>query len=142
MNWGDQRVLDVFWDLVHPEPNSGCWLWTGLLHVAGYGRYRKSSADLLVHRVMYEAVNGPHADGLEIDHLCRTRSCCNPQHLEAVTHAENVRRGTAWTWRLARTHGSCGHPLDLIYNGYRRCSICNTASKRKYKEKMKKLRSK
>src|SRR5215216_211996 len=99
MNWGDQRVSDVFWDLVHPEPNSGCWLWTGVLHVAGYGRYRKSPA-------------------------------------------ENVRRGTAWTWRLARTHGSCGHPLDLIYNGYRRCSICNTASKRKYKEKMKKLRSK
>lgn len=33
--------------------------------------------------------------GLELDHLCRQRDCVNPQHLEAVTHSENTRRGAA-----------------------------------------------
>jgi len=31
--------------------------------------------------------------GLELDHLCRVSHCVRPEHLEAVTHAENVRRG-------------------------------------------------
>lgn len=29
---------------------------------------------------------------MEIDHLCRNPGCCNPDHLELVTHAENNRR--------------------------------------------------
>lgn len=32
-------------------------------------------------------------EGLELDHLCRVRCCCNPSHLEPVTRAENIRRG-------------------------------------------------
>jgi len=42
---------------------------------------------------MYEYFKGPVPDGLELDHLCRVRSCCNPDHLEPVTHKENIRRG-------------------------------------------------
>ena len=32
-------------------------------------------------------------EGLVIDHKCRNRLCCNPDHLEAVTQAVNVQRG-------------------------------------------------
>ena len=46
------------------------------------------------HRVRYEATHGPLAVGLVPDHLCRHRPCCNPEHMEAVTIAENNRRGT------------------------------------------------
>jgi hypothetical protein len=28
-NWGDERLPQRFWDKTIPEPNSGCWLWTG-----------------------------------------------------------------------------------------------------------------
>lgn len=28
-----------------------------------------------------------------LDHLCRQPACCNPDHLEAVSQAENCRRG-------------------------------------------------
>lgn len=30
---------------------------------------------------------------MELDHLCRNRICVNPDHLELVTHAQNLRRG-------------------------------------------------
>lgn len=42
---------------------------------------------------MYEMMVGKIPEGFELDHLCRTRSCVRPDHLEPVTHAENMRRG-------------------------------------------------
>lgn len=56
--------------------------------IGGPGR-----AKYRAHRVRYEAVHGPLEDGLVPDHLCRHRPCCNPAHMEAVTIAENNRRG-------------------------------------------------
>ena len=52
-------------------------------------------------------VVGPIPDGCELDHLCRNRACCNPDHLEPVTHLENVRRGLKG---LSVTHCPVGHP--------------------------------
>ncbi len=49
----------------------------------------------LAHRVAYEEHSGPIPDGMQIDHLCGNRACVRPDHLEAVSHAENVRRGRA-----------------------------------------------
>jgi hypothetical protein len=43
--------------------------------------------------VYYEAQYGPVPSGMELDHLCRVKACVNPDHLEPVTHAENMRRG-------------------------------------------------
>lgn len=31
----------------------------------------------------------------ELDHLCRRPACCNPDHLEPVTHRTNMRRAYA-----------------------------------------------
>jgi hypothetical protein len=45
------------------------------------------------HRAVYEILVGDVADGLDMDHLCRTPACVNPAHLEPVTHAVNMRRG-------------------------------------------------
>ncbi len=92
-----------FDDSYVPEPNSGCWLWTGVCNPLGYGQiwirdisrlggWRKVSA----HRHAYERFVGPIADGLEIDHKCRVRCCVNPDHLQAITHLENIRRSTRW----------------------------------------------
>lgn len=52
-------MLDVIFARAIPEPNSGCWLWTGRLHSDGYGQIRRSPRILLAHRVAYEAKNGP-----------------------------------------------------------------------------------
>jgi hypothetical protein len=54
------------------------------------------------HRVRYEAIFGPLPEGLVPDHLCKHRPCCNPAHMEAVTAAENVRRGSVAKLDMAK----------------------------------------
>lgn len=78
----------------------GCWLWLGSKDPRGYGVcYRAPGRSTTVHRDAYEHLVGPIPEGLTLDHLCRTRACVNPAHLEPVTLLENVRRG--WASRRA-----------------------------------------
>jgi hypothetical protein len=103
----DARLPERFWSKVAVDP-SGCWLWTGYLttkHPNGYGRFKIGEKGTLAHRLTWETLAGPIPAGMEIDHLCRVRRCCNPAHLEPVTHQENVLRGRLTTW--ARGAGIC-----------------------------------
>lgn len=59
----------------------------------GYGRFSVNNQTYYVHRFAYELLVGPIPDGLTVDHLCRTRLCANPRHLEPVPQSENSRRG-------------------------------------------------
>jgi hypothetical protein len=70
---------------------TGCWLWTGWLDRDGYGRFRGRGA----HTFAYKHIHGPLPPDHEPDHICRARACVNPDHLEAVSHEVNVRRGLA-----------------------------------------------
>lgn len=69
-----------------------CWLWNGQ-RSCGYGKVVVKKRRVWAHRAMWEQVNGPIPPGLELDHLCRVPACVRPDHLEAVTHRENIRRG-------------------------------------------------
>jgi hypothetical protein len=74
----------------------GCWIFTGVLTSNGYGHIREGRKMRIAHVVTYEHKHGPVPDGLELDHFkCRKRACCHPDHVEPVTHLENVRRGRA-----------------------------------------------
>jgi len=66
-----------------------CWIWQRSFTRFGY----PSHQDGFAHRVYFERRFGPVASGLVLDHLCRVPACVNPEHLEAVTNAENCRRG-------------------------------------------------
>lgn len=74
------------------DPDTGCWLWTGYLTHDGYGVSASRRWGYLAHRANYRRHVGPIPAGFDVDHLCRVRRCVNPDHLEAVTHEENVRR--------------------------------------------------
>lgn len=84
-----------FWfSKVEPQ-ESACWLWTGAKNRNGYGTVRVKGRRLLMHRIMYQRWVGDIPKGLVLDHKCRNRLCCNPNHLEAVTVKENTARGNA-----------------------------------------------
>lgn len=74
---------------------SPCWEWIGRLNRNGYGRAWHKGREPVAHRAVYEEIVGPIARGLVLDHRCRVRHCCNPQHLEPVTVGTNTRRGQA-----------------------------------------------
>lgn len=123
-------LADRLWSKASTRNVGECWLWTGYKDRHGYGELRAQGGRQRAHRVAYELTNGPIAEGLVIDHLCRVRHCINPAHLEPVTNAENVRRGDAVKYRdeagrpigrpyqprgirmSDRTHCPQGHPYD------------------------------
>jgi hypothetical protein len=53
---------------------------------------KRGGPDQYAHRSVYVHLRGPIPPGMTIDHLCRNRSCVNPDHLEVVSLKENVRR--------------------------------------------------
>lgn len=70
----------------------GCWIWVGAYYPRGYGQFYDGKGGSSAHRWSYKQFKGEIPEGLELDHLCRTPCCVNPDHLEPVTHLENMRR--------------------------------------------------
>lgn len=111
------------------EPNTGCWLWLGYVDRAGYGQVRHEGRLTTAHRAVYEIVRGETA-AEDVDHRCRVRSCVNPDHLEPVSHRENMRRGSGFAGENARkTHCKRGHAFTPENTrphgrGNRACKLC------------------
>lgn len=86
----------IMWE-VSKDSQSGCWDWQG--RVSGKRSYPQISVggvQTMVHRITYEELVRPLEPGETIDHLCRNRMCVNPEHLEAVSLRDNVKRMHAY----------------------------------------------
>lgn len=124
-------VADRFWGKVYKTED--CWLWTGAINSRGYGHFAVAHQQIVAaHRFAYELVVGPIPDGLTLDHLCRTRQCVKPAHLEPVTNRVNILRGSSLSASRARTevcsHGHQFTPENTIHRkraqGGRSCREC------------------
>ncbi len=108
------------------RPDLGpCWTWRAA-HVNGYARVPHRGNSRLAHRVVYELLVGAVPAGLQLDHLCRNRGCVRPSHLEAVTNAENTRRGAKGRLVTRCVRGHAYDDVNTLWrpNGRRTCREC------------------
>jgi len=110
--------------------SDGCWLHHGERLWNGYTRVWIDRRHVLAHRAVYELLIGPIPKGMQLDHLCRERSCVNPDHLEVVTPQENALRGEGIGGINARkTHCPRDHPYTpentVGPEGNRQCRTCS-----------------
>ena len=130
-------AVERFQEKYSVNPDTGCWEWTACLHDGGYGLLNVGGRMVRAHRFSYELHVGPIPDGLVLDHLCRNRACCNPEHLNPCTRGENLHapdsESPAAVYK-ARTHCKHGHEYtdDTIYwhRGARYCKVCLRNRKR------------
>lgn len=124
-----ERIIDrcIF------DKTTDCWLWQGYTDKDGYGTVRVGDKMRRVHRVMWAIANGRIPKRHEPDHLCPNRHCCNPAHMEIVTHAENARRGNG----VINNHCKNGHELsgwNRMPDGKNiRCRTCYNDWMREYR---------
>jgi hypothetical protein len=131
------ELPDRFWDKVNKTDT--CWLWTGKVD-DGYGRYSINAKYYLVHRLVVASLKEPVNLDMVVDHICKVRNCCNPDHLRQITKSENSKN------RQSVDPGYCvnGHPLfdegSQTHTSYRRtrhngeepsitCRICNSVKR-------------
>ena len=107
-----------------------CIVWTGSCDRAGYGRVRHAYGPY-VHRVAWRLSGRGIEPGMELDHTCNRRNCMNIDHLQAVTHAENMRLG------VERRSGLCkhGHRKKLAASGLLYCMVCTRAAVLRWHER-------
>jgi hypothetical protein len=125
------RKAARLWRYVSRDAQTGCWNWTGTLCPQGYGRIYTCGRLHGAHRLAFELHYGTALPfWADVDHLCHNPACVNPEHLEAVSHRENMRRRRPV---VSRTHCPHGHewlPGSYTTNatsGARICLVCNRA---------------
>jgi hypothetical protein len=126
----------VIYDEV-PCPVAGlvgpCHVFRGAKVGLGYGNFQGPyGKTVLVHRYVWAQANGSIPDGLEIDHMCRVKACCNVNHLRVVTHQVNSTENSNSVGAVnkVKTHCPSGHAFDATNTrinraGSRVCRICH-----------------
>lgn len=95
------EFTERFWSYVDRGASDGCWAWLRSKTPSGYGVTRRGYGGLsyttMAHRAAWILENQQAIPaGMEIDHLCKSRACCNPLHLRVVTHSQNIRASRSY----------------------------------------------
>lgn len=115
---------------------TSCWNWIGGKDQQGYGQGYYNHKRERVHRLIYAYFKGPIPRGkkIQLDHLCRNTSCCNPEHLELVPQKINIIRGNGITAINSRKkYCKYGHELPPydINKSRKYCKICDSIRHKK-----------
>ena len=120
-------AIERFWYNTMPEPNTGCWIWTGKLDTGGYGRISPLGRS---HRASFILFKGPIINGMHVLHSCDNTWCVNPDHLRLGSHHDNMRdkaiRGRAkapiqysediWSAKLNEKQAAQIKALYILFN--------------------------
>lgn len=138
---GSDWTLERIFDRCIPEPNCGCWLWLGGLTGAGYGSLGEEP--FTAHAAAFFAAGKVRPDGWEIHHICDVRSCCNPDHLNALTVADH--RALQRSLFCGKGHLLLGDNLseyrDKSSRARRICKTCARANSARQVEKLRTMRT-
>jgi hypothetical protein len=96
---------------------SPCHVWQGPTSGdgkgGGYGRMSLNGQTVAVHLVVYTHHFGYIPGKKQVDHLCNVRLCCNPAHLELVSHLKNQKRRVArQRTAVSSTKVNVGYPTE------------------------------
>jgi hypothetical protein len=118
------KAIERFYRKLEIDFSTGCWNFCGHISKKGYGKFSLSSNKcMLAHKFLWEFFHGRVPENLELDHaICQNRRCCNPSHLEPVTHIENMRR--ARKKFCHKGHSLLDENLYVSPRGHRRCRAC------------------
>lgn len=138
--WADaqQNTIESLLQKLKIEPATNCHIWTG--HKSHqYGVSRMAGRNVTVHRAIWAHFRGPIPEGLQLDHTCGAKLCCNVDHLRVVTARENSLAATSNNM-AARNHRRvkcplCGGPYSAFPNGTRYCKPCRHAQRTRYQRK-------
>ena len=83
----------TFWSKVNARGtgDDGCWHWTAAKDKDGYGLFLLDGKLTGAHRVAWELARGPIPEGARVLHICFSKGCVNPDHLELSTERKIVR---------------------------------------------------
>lgn len=123
-----------------------CWVSTYARTKQGYTRVEVKGTHYYTHRLAYMLFKGAVPEELDLDHLCRVRSCINPDHLEPVEHRTNVIRGVSPVARNAvKTWCDQGHEYTpentyIPPRGGRDCRVCRRDRSRRWSRRNRRSR--
>ena len=125
--------------IVKLDKSGKCWIWKAYKNKYGYGVFRFNKKMGLAHRFAFIYYVRELLPKETVDHKCFNRACCNPKHLQALSHKDNVERST----KRNRLKPFCRHGHDQKKHGYidctgaKRCIICRREQIKRAKQKHK-----
>jgi len=127
-----------FWNKVEVGPEADCWPWLGVTNGQGYGIVTRGQKRYVASRMAFTLAVGPIPEGMSVCHRCDNPICCNPAHLFAGTHTDNIRdardKGRLRMPNAGMTACSKGHPFDATntywHRGKRHCRTCKVERQR------------
>lgn len=124
-----------------------CLLWTGYIDKDGYGKFSTAGKNHGAHRWAFEHWVRKLEPGEVPDHECLIRHCVNWEHMEAVTNAENVRRGYQRRGVLFDEKTHCKHehaltPENVYTNpqGRKSCRTCTRIATKQWQDHERRMR--
>lgn len=86
-----KSLAERFWKYVDKSKRNGCWLWTGYVDPAGYGKMSFNLKPSFAHRISWLIAHGALDSKVFVLHACDNPRCVRPDHLFLGTQKDNMR---------------------------------------------------